>query len=116
MIEESLSTSYIENRADEMSQEIENLKSHKLNYCKICGEIISTNAICCATCEKTSRRVVKRPCREELKKLIRSTPFTTLGNQFGVSDNSIRKWCKSENLPSSKKDINTYSDEEWDLL
>lgn len=59
------------------------------------------------------RRVVKRPERDELKILIRTLPFTTLGKQYGVTDNAIRKWCIAYNLPKTKKEINKYSDEEW---
>ena len=43
-------------------------------------------------------------------------PFTTIANQFGVSDNAIRKWCDKFNLPRKKIDINNYSDEEWALI
>lgn len=89
----------------------------KKYYCQDCGkELSSSSATRCAECARKTTRQVERPSREELKMLIRSQPFTTIGNQFGVSDNAIRKWCKSENLPSTKKDISTYSDEDWDLL
>ena len=54
--------------------------------------------------------------REELKLLIRTTPFLQIGEQFGVSDNSIRKWCDKFNLPRKKSEINSYSDEEWELI
>ena len=40
----------------------------------------------------------------------------TIGKQYGVSDNPIRKWCKIENLPYTKKEIKSYSDKEWDLI
>jgi hypothetical protein len=48
-----------------------------------------------------------------LKDLIRSTPFTQIGKKYGLTDNGIKKWCISYNLPSKKKDINKYTDEEW---
>lgn len=51
--------------------------------------------------------------RESLKALIRATPFVQIGQKFGVSDNSIRRWCLKYNLPSTKKEISKYSDEEW---
>lgn len=51
--------------------------------------------------------------REELKDLIRTTPFTTIASQFGYTDNAIRKWCDKFNLPRKKSEINSYSDEEW---
>lgn len=42
--------------------------------------------------------------------------FTAIGKMFNVSDNAIRKWCDAEHLPRTKKEINSYSDEEWDLI
>ena len=63
-----------------------------------------------------NQRIVDRPTREELKKLIREVPFIQIGKIYGVSDNSIRKWCDFEKLPRTKKAINSYSDEEWELI
>lgn len=51
--------------------------------------------------------------REELKKLIREEPFTKIGNEYGFSDSAIRKLCKNYSLPYTKKEINSYNDEEW---
>ena len=45
--------------------------------------------------------------------MIRTIPFTVIGKNFGVTDNAIRKWCIDYNLPSKKKDILSFSDEEW---
>jgi len=64
-----------------------------------------------------SNRIVERPDRQTLKKLIRTIPFTTIGKMYGnVSDNAVRKWCDFENLPRKKNIINSYSDEEWEKL
>ena len=46
-----------------------------------------------------------KPAKEELEELINSYSFTDIGNMYGVSDNAIRKWCKSYGLPYRKKDI-----------
>lgn len=54
--------------------------------------------------------------REELKKLIRTLPFTKIGEMFNKSDNTVRKWCKKYQLPFRKIDINSYSNEEWELI
>jgi len=35
---------------------------------------------------------------------------------FKVSDNAVRKWCKKYNLPSKRKDIQKYSDIEWEKI
>ena len=48
--------------------------------------------------------------------MIRTLPFTKIGEKYGVSDNAVRKWCKSRNLPYKKTDIKNYSDEEWELI
>ena len=54
--------------------------------------------------------------RDELKQLIRTTPFTTIAKQFDVSDNAIRKWCDKYSLPRHSREIKHYSDEEWELI
>ena len=87
----------------------------KISLCH-CGEKISPNAKECVKCYNLNRRKVDRPSREELKQLIRTIPFTTIAKEFGISDNAIRKWCKSEDLPFSSKEIKSYSDEEWNLI
>lgn len=85
-------------------------------YCPDCGKEISYGAQYCENCSNKKRRVVQRPNREELKSLIRTMSFTAIGKQFNVSDNAIRKWCKTENLPSSVREIKNYSDKEWELI
>jgi hypothetical protein len=35
---------------------------------------------------------------------------------FGVTDNTIRKWCDAENLPRKATDIKQYSDTEWEKI
>lgn len=45
------------------------------------------------------------PPKEELEQLIYDMPFTQIGKMYGVTDNSVRKWCKKYNLPFRKKDI-----------
>lgn len=88
----------------------------KLNYCIDCHCQIDSTATRCPSCAAKARRVCERPSREDLKQLIRTLSFTQIGEQFGVGDNSIRKWCDSMNLPRTKKEINSYSDEEWELI
>lgn len=88
----------------------------KEKYCKKCGKPICIEATYCTSCNNFLSRKVERPNRIELKDLIRKKPFTEIANMYGVTDNAIRKWCISENLPSKKKDIKLYSDEEWNNL
>lgn len=93
-----------------------NRSKNLTNQCQECGKEITLNAIRCNQCEGKNRR--KNPNdlpvnRELLKDLIRSTSFSSIGQQFKVSDNTIRKWCKKLNLPYRVKDIKSYSDEQW---
>ena len=37
--------------------------------------------------------------------LIKNKTFVQIGKDYGVSDNTIRKWCKGYGLPYKKKDI-----------
>lgn len=50
-----------------------------------------------------SRRKVKdRPSKDTLANLIQNHSFVQIGRIYGVSDNAIRKWCKSYGLPFRK--------------
>ena len=85
------------------------------NYCIECGTLISRYAQKCIACEAKSRRACRTE-RNELKKLIRTTSFTKIGEQFGVSDNTIRKWCDNFNLPRRVSEIKKLSDAEWEKI
>ena len=88
----------------------------KEKRCPDCGKIISLTATRCGSCAAKAQRIVERPEREILKQEVFNTPFTTLGKKYHVSDKSIQKWCEYYNLPSKRKDIKKYSQEEWMLL
>lgn len=81
--------------------------------CPDCGSPVSREGHRCITCAKIMSRNIERPSREELKQLIRTTPFTTIGSKFNVTDNAIRKWCKAYQLPSQSREIKKISNEEW---
>lgn len=87
-------------------------KNPRTKICQ-CGKSIFPSSQLCADCNKLNSRIVDRPSREELKFLIRTIPFTTLGKQFGVSDNAIRKWCDMYNLPRKSSEIKKYTNDEW---
>lgn len=91
----------------------------KKNFCVDCGKEISEKAKRCKSCagkEKNKEQINLRPSREELKALIRNTPFLQIGKKYNVSDNTIRKWCLNYNLPHRVADIKNISDEEWDNI
>ena len=81
--------------------------------CIDCGAPVSQEGNRCISCARVQSRKVDRPNREELKTLIRNTSFSAIGKQFGVTDNTIRKWCKSEKLPHLVREIKQISDEKW---
>lgn len=84
--------------------------------CPTCGGVKCREATQCNACAKKAMRLVERPDRETLKHKIRTESFLSIGREYGVSDNAIRRWCKTYNLPTKKKDVNSFSDEEWDIL
>lgn len=89
----------------------------KKYYCNDCGKEIETNVKYCLECRvKHISKVQNKPDRNVLKNMIRTQSFTSIGQKYGISDNSVRKWCIKLNLPSTKQEINSYSDEEWALI
>ena len=91
------------------------LKNQKdINFCPICGvEIAPARKYCSKRCSELGQTTEGKPDRETLKKEIKQNSFVELGKKYGVSDNGIRKWCKSYNLPYRKNEMKKYSEEEW---
>ena len=89
----------------------------KKRFCACCGKQLNhtQDKYCSVECVNNFKRQ-GRPTREELKTLIRTLPFTKIGEKYGVSDNAIRKWCVAENLPSKSREIKQYSEEQWKLI
>ena len=75
-------------------------------YCKNCGIEISYGAELCPKCYAISQRRVDRPTKEELRDILFENKgnFSQVGRIFEVTDNSIRKWCKSYGLPFHSND------------
>lgn len=89
------------------------------SVCSKCGVKITYGAVKCKQCELKSRAIPinEMPVtREELKKLIRITPFTKIASQYGVTDNAVRKQCDKLNLPRKVSDIKAYSEEDQELI
>lgn len=105
---------------------IASYKNRERRYCPDCGkELKGKTTIRCNSCankinieiaRQNSAFVKNQLTREELKDLIRTTPFVKIGEKFGVTDNAVRKWCKHCNLPYRSQDIKNISDEEWEKL
>lgn len=77
----------------------------KTHHCLDCGRVVTRpNSRCtsCAAKVRNSNRKSSIPDKETLEKLIHSKSFVEIGKMYNVSDNAVRKWCKSYNLPHLK--------------
>ena len=92
---------------------VKNEKVIKKYYCPDCGKEVTKQGCRCIQCSHKLQYRTEHPDRETLKKLIRTLPFTTIGKQYNVSDNTVRKWCDKYNLPRKSTEIKQYSDQEW---
>jgi hypothetical protein len=82
----------LENSSIELNK-ILNLSIQSTGKCPTCGTEVFGTKYCSHACSCDSRRKAKRPTREELEELIKTTPFLQIGKMYGVSDNAIRKWA-----------------------
>ena len=88
-------------------------QNQKKHLCQDCGKEISRGAIRCQDRQSKINQKTKRPTRIHLKRMIRELSFLEIARKYSVSDNTIRKWCIAENLPSKKSEIKKISDKEW---
>lgn len=79
-------------------------KINSFVYCKKCSKDLNIERKILYNRSK-NRKILERPSKEDLLKLILSKSFLKIGRMYGVSDNTIRKWCKQYNLPFRRKDI-----------
>lgn len=90
--------------------------NHNQHFCIDCGKSVYYTSKRCNACEKIKQRKISRPKREVLKQKIRTQTFTNIGKEYGVADNTIRKWCDYYDLPRRAKEIKSYSDIEWQQI
>lgn len=63
-----------------------------------CGKTISHNATYCKECSVVERRMMIKPTKEELNDLIWKIPMIFLSEQFRVTEQTLRHWCKEYGL------------------
>lgn len=69
-----------------------------LHVCPVCGKSVSSKAVICKTCW-AKQHVHTGLSKEELEKLLaENMSFLQIGRKYGVSDTTIRKWCKRYGL------------------
>lgn len=77
--------------------------------CSVCGRTLAPNSKSekCHDCAVVqTRKVINRPSKEELFNYlieIRGN-FTKAGQHFNVTDNAVRKWCRTYQLPYHSSD------------
>ena len=91
-------------------------KSKKEYFCSNCGKKISKGSTLCVECLGKTNRTCERPNRQELKNMIRTMSFVDIGKKYNVSDNAIRKWCDTYNLPRLATLIKQIPDDEWEKI
>lgn len=111
---------FVNNKINAPSREKYN-ESKKVAVCLVCNKPFyalnkNVGKYCSQECVHIAQQRATRPNRDQLKQLIRTTSFLQIGKQFNVTDNTIRKWCKSLNLPYRSQDIKKYSDQEWNSI
>lgn len=75
-------------------------------YCKDCGKEISHDAVRCVDCGRIHSRKIEKPTKNELLNLLKEHKnFTYVAKLFGVTDNTVRKWCKTYGLPHKTSDF-----------
>lgn len=92
----------------------QHINIHK--YCCDCGCEIAIGSTRCNRCRGQLQVTIPPISREQLKNAIRTKSFLSIGKDFSVTDNAIRKWCKKYQLPYKTSDIKQISDEAWQLI
>ena len=82
----------------------------------MCGKEISIEYKHCDKCSRKlngiKARKVERPLPLELAHLIKTYGFINVGKMFGVSDKAIVGWCKAYDMPTHKKEIKSWLDQQ----
>lgn len=103
-------------------------KKNNKKYCFDCGIEIGKKSTYCKKCSPKHRKnlyevKLKKSVlyesgitRDRLKDLVRQKSFVDIGKIYDVSNTTIKEWCKKFNLPFRKKEIELYTDNEWENI
>lgn len=69
-----------------------------------------TANLCCKHSE--NKKSSKKPALDILAKEIYSSSFTAVGRIYGVTDNAVKKWCKSYGIPYKIKEFRQWYEEQ----
>lgn len=90
----------------------ENKKDNKKEkrYCIVCGkELNRTQTKFCSQECSHKNQIISKPSKEELLSVLKDTQvFRQVGKIFNVTDNAVKKWCISYNIPSHSKELKEY--------
>jgi Zn finger protein HypA/HybF involved in hydrogenase expression len=67
-------------------------------FCSNCNNNITKGSRICLKCNGKNKQKIKWPDDENLTILVKTYSLVKLGKMLGVSDNAIRKHCKSKNI------------------
>jgi hypothetical protein len=75
--------------------------------CKTCKEDFKRrnryHVYCSIICVPKKLKCKRIPNKEELEKLIKTKPWTHIGEEFGVSDNAMRAWARKYGILKNKQ-------------
>lgn len=74
------------------------------SFCILCNQKITAGASYCKGCYLKLSRKAEKPSKEQLYQELKESNFCAVGRKYGVSDQAIRKWCKSYGLPTHASD------------
>lgn len=70
----------------------------KSTQCPSCKKPFSGRGATCLLCANFKLRKVTRPSPEKLTELVSKISISSIGKLYGVTGNTIRKWCKFYNI------------------
>ena len=93
------------------------IKDRKAPMCRACSNKRKQNDRINNHVNKTNSQnlnIVGFPAREMLKSQIRDMNFEEIGRIYGVTGNTIKKWCDKYELPRHQHTIKLIPDKEWE--